>query len=48
MKILIGHNHYKISGGEDAVVKTEYNLLKDFGEEVALYERSNDRRLSQI
>ena len=42
MKILIAHNRYQQPGGEDAVVKTEFNLLKDFGEEVRLYERTND------
>lgn len=42
MRILIAHNRYRHPGGEDAVVKTEFNLLKNFGEEVRLYERSND------
>ncbi len=42
MRILIAHNRYQQPGGEDAVVKTEFNLLKDFGEEVRLYERTND------
>ncbi len=41
MRILIGHNHYKIPGGEDAVVAAEYCLLKDFGVDVLLYKRSN-------
>lgn len=41
MRILIGHNYYKISGGEDAVVEAEYSLLKDSGQEVFLYRRSN-------
>lgn len=41
MKILIGHNHYKMRGGEDAVAEAEYTLLKDFGQEVMLYERDN-------
>lgn len=41
MRILIGHNHYKIPGGEDAVVQAEYSLLRDFGEQVFLYKRSN-------
>lgn len=41
MRILIGHNHYKIPGGEDAVVAAEHSLLKDFGEDVLLYKRSN-------
>ncbi len=41
MRILIGHNHYKTPGGEDAVVTAEYSLLKDSGEDVFLYKRSN-------
>lgn len=41
MKILIAHNRYQESGGEDAVFETEAALLKDFGEDVRLYERSN-------
>jgi len=42
MKILIGHNHYQIPGGEDAVVQAEATLLRDRGEDVHLYERSNE------
>lgn len=42
MRILVAHNRYQQPGGEDAVAKTEFNLLKNFGEEVRLYERSND------
>ncbi len=42
MRILIAHNRYQQPGGEDAVVKTEFNLLRDFGQEVRLYERTND------
>ncbi len=41
MRILIGHNYYQIPGGEDTVFKTESALLKDFGQDVALYERHN-------
>lgn len=41
MRILIGHNHYKIPGGEDAVVASEYSLLRDFGADALLYKRSN-------
>ncbi len=41
MKILIAHNRYQHPGGEDAVVKTEYALLKSYGEDVRLYERNN-------
>ena len=42
MRILIAHNRYQQAGGEDAVVNTECNLLRDFGEEVRLYECTND------
>lgn len=41
MKILIAHNFYEQAGGEDAVVKSEYELLRKKGEDVSLYERSN-------
>ncbi|MCK5180315.1 MAG: glycosyltransferase [Candidatus Omnitrophica bacterium] len=41
MRILIVHNLYQQPGGEDAVVKNKFRLLKDFGEDVYLYERSN-------
>lgn len=42
MRILIAHNRYQQPGGEDAVVKTEFDLLKSFREEVRLYERTNN------
>lgn len=42
MRILIAHNRYQQPGGEDAVVKTEFDLLRNFGEDVRLYERTND------
>lgn len=41
MRILIAHNRYQNAGGEDAVMQTECDLLKRFGEEVYLYERTN-------
>jgi len=41
MRILIAHNQYQQSGGEDSVVKAEFNILKNSGEDVHLYERSN-------
>ena len=41
MKILIAHNRYQQAGGEDAVVQTEYDILKKYGEDVFLYERNN-------
>ena len=42
MRILVGHNHYKQAGGEDAMFSSETALLKKFGHEVCLYERHND------
>jgi len=41
MRILIVHNHYQQPGGEDANAKDEFSLLRDFGEDVHFYERSN-------
>jgi len=41
MKILIVHNHYLQKGGEDSVAQSEFNLLKAYGHDVRLYERSN-------
>lgn len=40
-RILLVHNHYKISGGEDTVVENERRLLEEHGHEVLLYTRSN-------
>ena len=42
MKILVAHNAYQQSGGEDAVVKSEIALLRDHGHEVFEYNRHND------
>lgn len=41
MKILIVHNRYQQPGGEDAVVDSEYAMLKNFNHETFLYERNN-------
>lgn len=41
LRILIVHNAYKISGGEDAVVSNELQLLRDAGHEVFLYKKNN-------
>jgi len=43
MKILIVHNHYGnyAIGGEAAVMKAEVDLLKSYGHEVHVYERTN-------
>ncbi len=42
MRILICHNAYQLNGGEDAVVESEYELLKSHGHDVELYIVSND------
>jgi len=41
MRILLVHNHYRIAGGEDAVVSAERRLLEDKGQAVALLESDN-------
>lgn len=41
MRILVTHNNYLLPGGEDAVVRSEVAMLKEFGEEVLLYDRNN-------
>ncbi len=46
MRILIVHNQYQQSGGEDAVAETEYALLKEFKEDVRLYKRNNSEIIS--
>jgi len=43
MKILIVHNHYMYSGGEDEVVEAEKSMLEKFGHKVILYEQSNSQ-----
>lgn len=42
MKILIAHNAYQHSGGEDAVVAAEIALLRSYGHDVEVYLRHND------
>ena len=39
--ILIVHNYYQISGGEDTVVANEKKMLEKHGQKVSLYSRSN-------
>lgn len=41
MKILVVHNYYQHSGGEDSVVATEVAMLRNKGHDVAYYERHN-------
>lgn len=42
MKILIAHNRYQFSGGEDAVVRDEAELLRRHGHAVEVLEQDND------
>lgn len=42
MRILLVHNAYQHSGGEDSVVESEIALLRAHGHEVAEYRRHND------
>ena len=42
MRILILHNRYQVSGGEDAAVAAEHRLLLARGHEVTLIEADND------
>jgi len=42
MKILVAHNAYQQSGGEDAVVDAEVTLLRGYGHDVEVYRRHND------
>lgn len=39
--ILIVHNYYQITGGEDTVIANEKKMLEDHGHKVILYTRSN-------
>lgn len=48
MRILILHNRYQISGGEDVAVAAEHQLLLDRGHEVSLIEADNDAILGPL
>ncbi|MCT7972274.1 glycosyltransferase [Laspinema olomoucense] len=48
MKILQLHNFYKISGGEDVVVRAEKNVLEAHGNSVALLDVDNDAIASKF
>ncbi len=43
MKLLVAHNEYKQPGGEDAVFRSEVQLLRQAGHEVREYVESNHR-----
>lgn len=40
-KVLIIHNYYQITGGEDTVVANEKKMLEEHGHEVIVYSRNN-------
>ena len=40
-RVLLVHNEYQFSGGEDSVFQDEVNLLRSRGHEVQVYSRSN-------
>lgn len=42
MRILVAHNRYQFSGGEDAVVRDEIELLRQHGHRVELLEENNE------
>ncbi len=42
MKILVGHNHYQLPGGEDGSTVSEVRLLAEHGHTVIEYRRHND------
>ncbi len=42
LPVLVVHNAYQQPGGEDAVVESEIDLLRERGHAVAVYRRSND------
>ena len=42
LKVLLAHNYYQISGGEEVVFEQEKRLLERTGNEVITYCRSND------
>ncbi|AWI06387.1 glycosyltransferase family 4 protein [Clostridium drakei] len=41
-RVLIVHNYYQVSGGEDTVVANEKKMLEDNGHEVFMYTRHNE------
>lgn len=46
MRVLLAHNYYQTSGGEDQVFHTEAELLSSRGHEVVTYTEHNDRVIS--
>ena len=41
MRVLVAHNRYRFSGGEDSVVRNEVEMLRAAGHEVAMLEANN-------
>jgi glycosyltransferase involved in cell wall biosynthesis len=48
VRILILHNRYQVSGGEDVAVAAEHQLLRERGHEVTLIEADNDAILGPL
>ncbi len=42
LRVLVCHNRYRVTGGEDLSARAEVELLREAGGEVELYEVSND------
>ena len=47
MKILIVHNRYRVTGGEEAVIEEESNLLRQKGHDVRLFLEDNQHILRE-
>lgn len=47
MRVLVVHNHYQQAGGEDVVVRSETELLRNHGVDVELWEESNESIVSR-
>jgi glycosyltransferase involved in cell wall biosynthesis len=43
LRLLLVHNRYRVSGGEDSVYAAELSLLRQRGHAVQVYEQDNDR-----
>lgn len=42
LHIVMFHNRYQYAGGEDAAVKSDIELLREYGHQVSLIEVHND------
>ncbi|KQY82887.1 glycosyltransferase [Pelomonas sp. Root1444] len=41
LRVLVCHNRYQLRGGEDSVCESEVELLRQYGHDVQMFERSN-------